>query len=46
MQGHVFITDSYVLILAGCDMVLEVQWLRELGPILWNSKELTMQFQL
>ncbi|XP_042946164.1 uncharacterized protein LOC122279545 [Carya illinoinensis] len=44
IQGVEFLLDMYVLVLAGCDMVLGVQWLQGLGPILWNFKELTMQF--
>ncbi|XP_042952297.1 uncharacterized protein LOC122289392 [Carya illinoinensis] len=44
IQGSYFLVDMYVLVLAGCDMVLGVHWLQGLGPILWNFKELTMQF--
>lgn len=45
MQGKEFVTDVLLLPLGGCDLVLGVQWLSSLGPILWNFKELTMQFQ-
>jgi hypothetical protein len=31
--------------MAGCDIVLGVEWLLTLGPILMDFKELTMQFQ-
>lgn len=34
MQGNDFFKEVHVLVLADCDMVLRVQWLRELGPIL------------
>ncbi|KAG2666849.1 hypothetical protein I3843_15G081700 [Carya illinoinensis] len=44
MQGHLFTMDLYVLVLAGCDIVLGVQWLQGLGSILWNFQQLTMQF--
>ncbi|KAF5480102.1 hypothetical protein F2P56_000872 [Juglans regia] len=44
VQGSCFLVDMYVLVLTGCDMVLGVHWLQGLGPILWNFKELTMQF--
>jgi hypothetical protein len=30
--------------MGGCDIVLGVDWLRTLGPILMDFKELTMQF--
>lgn len=40
-----FQVDLYILPLAGCDVVLGTQWLRILGPILWNFVSLTMEFQ-
>jgi hypothetical protein len=45
MQGHFYKMDSYILPLAGCDIVLGIQWLRVLGPILWDFDHLTMEFQ-
>jgi hypothetical protein len=33
LQGVVFRTDLFILPLAGCDVVLRIQWLRTLGPI-------------
>jgi hypothetical protein len=36
VQNHDFRFESYVIVLAGCDIVLGVQWLATLGPILWN----------
>jgi hypothetical protein len=45
VQGNVFQVDLYILPLAGCDVVLGIQWLRLLGPILWNFDDLTMVFQ-
>ncbi|KAF5462657.1 hypothetical protein F2P56_018645 [Juglans regia] len=44
IQGNVFVTEAFVLVLVGCDMVLGVQWLHELGSIIWNFKELSMKF--
>ena len=39
-------TDCLVLPLKGCDMVLGVQWLKSLGPIIWDFNTLTMQFSI
>lgn len=44
VQNMKFSTDMYLLMLAGCDVVLGVQWLQELGSILGNFRNLTMQF--
>jgi hypothetical protein len=40
MKSHMFAID-----MGGCDIVLGAKWLRTLGPILMDFKELTMQFQ-
>jgi len=39
LKSHMFAID-----MGGCDIVLGVEWLRTLGPILMDFKELTMQF--
>jgi hypothetical protein len=39
MKYHMFSID-----MGGCDIVLGVEWLRTLGPILMDFKELTMKF--
>lgn len=44
VQGKKLSTNFYVLTLGGCDMVLRVQWLRTLGPILWDFLKMTMAF--
>jgi hypothetical protein len=44
MQGQVFRTDLFILTLAGCNAVLGIQWIRTLGPILWDFTELKMEF--
>ncbi|KAG2696289.1 hypothetical protein I3760_07G052400 [Carya illinoinensis] len=44
VQNLRFSVDLYLLVLAGCDIVLGVQWLQGLGSILWNFHNLTMQF--
>ena len=46
LVGFEFVTDTYVIPLAGCDMVLGIQWLVTLGSITWNFKELTIEFRL
>ena len=43
-QGFHQTTDFLVLPLRGCDLVLGVQWLKDLGPIVWNFETLVMQF--
>ncbi|XP_042983164.1 uncharacterized protein LOC122312586 [Carya illinoinensis] len=44
IQGISFVDNMHVLVLAGCDMVLGIQWLRGLGSILWNFESLIMKF--
>jgi hypothetical protein len=44
LQDFSFSAEFFVLPLAGCQVVLGVQWLRTLGPILWDFGKLTMQF--
>jgi hypothetical protein len=39
LKSHMFAID-----MGGCDIVLGVDWLRTLGPILMDFKDLTMQF--
>jgi hypothetical protein len=45
MQGSVFRSRLFILPLAGCDVVLGIQWLRTLGPIMWDFSKLQMVFQ-
>ena len=44
MQGQNFKADVLALPLGNYDLVLGIQWLVELGDILWNFKELQMKF--
>lgn len=46
MQGHWFKTDVMVIPLLSYDLVLGVQWLHTLNDIVWNFKNLTMQFKV
>jgi hypothetical protein len=39
LKSHMFAID-----MGGCDIVLGADWIRTLGPILMDLKDLTMQF--
>jgi hypothetical protein len=39
-----FITDCYTLLLEGFDVILGVQWLKSLGPIMWDFAALSVAF--
>jgi hypothetical protein len=45
LQGSVFNPNLYLLTLGGCDLVLGVEWLRMLGPMLWDFVRLSMDFK-
>jgi hypothetical protein len=44
IQDEQFVMDCYTLPLEGFDVVLGVQWLRSLGPIVWDFAALSMAF--
>lgn len=44
VQGHWFTADVYVIPLKGCEMVLGVKWLAQLGNVTWNVQSLSMKF--
>lgn len=44
IQGHLFKTNLFALSLSGADIVLGVQWLKELGPVLIYYTTLVMSF--
>ena len=46
MQNFEFLVDFYVIELEGCDAVLGAQYLRTLGPIVWNFDNMEMGFTL
>jgi len=46
VQGTAITTDFYLLSLGGCDVVLGIEWLRTLGPVLWDFSKLTLQYTL
>lgn len=46
MQGETFVAEVGVLPIGGYDVVLDMQWLSTLGPIIWDFKNLSMQFHL
>ena len=39
-----FLTDLYVLPLEGYDLILGCDWLRSLGPVVWDLSKLSMMF--
>ena len=39
-------SNMFAMPLGGCDVILGTQWLRTLGPILWDFAELWMQFSV
>lgn len=45
IQDYQCTTYLYAMSLGGCDIVLGVQWLRTLGPVLWDFDKLYMKFQ-
>lgn len=44
IQGHMFVTDLFHLPISGVDIVLGIQWLKQLGPITTNYQALPMSF--
>lgn len=44
LQQMTFTADVIVLPLVLCDLILGIQWLRSLGPILWDFDRLQMEF--
>lgn len=46
LKEFCFVAEAYVIVLAGCDMVLGIQWLVTLGSLTWNFKALTMEFTI
>ncbi|KAK0603526.1 hypothetical protein LWI29_005918 [Acer saccharum] len=45
LKGIPFVLTLYVLPLIGLDLVLGVHWLEQLGTVVCNWKQLTMEFQ-
>ncbi|XP_074278160.1 uncharacterized protein LOC141601756 [Silene latifolia] len=45
LQNTEFKSDALLIPLGGCDMVLGVQWLSNLGTVKWNFKKLWMTFE-
>jgi hypothetical protein len=44
IKGKNFVMNCYTLPLEGFDVILGVQWLKSLGPIVWNFAALTWVF--
>lgn len=48
LQGIVFVAfvvDMYLIPVRGCDVVLGIQWLNQLGTVRWNLRQLHMEFE-
>ena len=46
LSGFSFLTDTHLISLAGCNMVLGIQWLVTLGSIAWDFRALIMEFTI
>lgn len=44
LEGTLFILEFFLIDLQGYDAILGAQWLKTLGPILWNFASLHMSF--
>ena len=44
VQGQEFKTNILVLLVEGCEVVLEIQWLTTIGDVKWNFGELRPEF--
>ena len=44
LQNSYFLVDFYLIGFEGCDALLGAQWLRTLGPIVWNFDIMEMGF--
>lgn len=46
MQGYTFTSNFFLLPICGYDVILGAKWLKALGTIHWDFKDLQMQFRL
>ena len=46
IQHTTFTADMFLLPLGCCDLVLGIEWLIQLGDIIWNFDNLTMEFRV
>lgn len=46
IQNTQFLVDFYLIELEGCDAVLGAQWLKTLGPIVWDFDTMDMGFKV
>lgn len=46
LHEYVFTSDFHILAVAGCDMVLGINWLKTLGFIGWNFLKKVIEFSV
>ncbi|KAI5434053.1 hypothetical protein KIW84_021061 [Lathyrus oleraceus] len=46
LQGYGFLTNDIVIPLSSCDVILDMQWLRQWGVIQWNFSNMAMEFSM
>ena len=46
LQNSQFLVDFYLIELESCDAVLGAQWLRTLGPVVWNFESMEIGFTI
>ena len=44
IEDYNLCSNMFSMSLGGCDVIMGAQWLRTLGPVLWDFVELWMQF--
>ena len=45
-NGMVFVHDVLLIQIRSCDMVLGIQWLKQLGEVHWEFHNMTIRFEM